>query len=104
VNRGRHWRHATKWFSYQLNDPKGEAKVLRLTFARADAGRHFDILVNGERIAEVELARDTVGDFYAKDYALPSELVQNAAGKLELMLVAREGSVAGGLYGLRLMR
>jgi hypothetical protein len=31
VNGGRHWRHASQWFSYQLNDPGREAKVLRLT-------------------------------------------------------------------------
>jgi hypothetical protein len=104
VNAGRHWRHATKWFSYQLNDPKREAKVLRLTFARVDGGRRFDIVVNGQRIAEVELATDEAQEFYTRDYALPTALVQNPNGKLEVKFVAKAGSVAGGLYGLRLLR
>jgi DUF1680 family protein len=104
VNGGRHWRHATGWFSYQLNDPKGEAKVLRLTFARADGGRRFDIVVNGQRIAEVELAPNEANEFYVRDYALPGTLLQTATGKLGVKFVAKEGSVAGGLYGLRLMR
>jgi DUF1680 family protein len=104
VNGGRHWRHATKWFSYRLNDPKGEARVLRLTYARVDAGRRFDILVNGQRIAEVELPGDEAQEFYTRDYALPAGLAQNGSGKLELKFVAKDSSIAGGLYGLRLLR
>jgi hypothetical protein len=104
VNGGRHWRHATKWFSYRLSDPKGEAKVLRLTFARVDAGRRFDIVVNGQRIAEVELPSDAAQEFYTRDYALPAALVQGAGGKLEVKFTAGQGSTAGGLYSLRLLR
>jgi len=104
INNGRHWRHASKWFSYQLNDPKHEAKTLRLTFARADAGRRFDVVVGGQRIAEVELAAGEAQEFYTRDFALPPALVQGANGKLEVKFVAQEGSMAGGLYGLRLLR
>jgi hypothetical protein len=104
VNQGRHWRHASKWFSYGLKDSKGEAKVLRLTFARTDAGRRFDILVNGQRIAEVELAADAAKEFYIRDYLLPLELVRSSGGKLWMTMKAKENSVAGGLYGLRLLR
>ena len=104
TNSGRHWRHATKWFSYRLSDPKGEAGVLRLTFARVDGGRRFDIVVNGERIAEVELPGDAAEEFYTRDYALPAALVQKGGGKLEVKFLAKEGSVAGGLYGLKLLR
>jgi hypothetical protein len=104
VNAGRHWRHASGWFSYRLNDPKGEARVLRLTFARVDGGRRFDILVNGELIAEVELPTDEAQEFYTRDYVLPAELVRGGSGKLEVKFVAKQGSVAGGLYGLKLLR
>jgi hypothetical protein len=104
VNHGRHWRHAKQWFSYQLKDPKHEAKLLRLTFARADAGRRFDIVVNGQRIGEVELSKDEAEEFYTRDYALPAALAQAEGGKLEVKFIAKEGSVAGGLYGLRLLR
>jgi hypothetical protein len=100
ITGGRHWRRAGKWFSYELKDPKGEAKLLRLTFARADAGKRFDILVNGERVAELELAGGEAQEFYTHDVALPPA----AAGRLEVKFVAREGSAAGDLYGLRLLR
>jgi DUF1680 family protein len=104
ITKGRHWRRASKWFSYQLNDPKREAKTLRLTFARADGGRRFDIVVNGARIAEVDLAKDDAQEFYTRDFALPAAAVQAAGGTLEIKFVAKEGSTAGSLYHLRLLR
>lgn len=104
VNSGRHWRHASKWFSYELNDPKGESRLLRLTFAKADAGRRFDVEVNGMLIAEVVLAADVAQDFYAVDYALPASITALKPRKLSIRFVAKQGSVAGGLYGLHLLR
>ncbi|MBQ5963967.1 glycoside hydrolase family 127 protein [Massilia sp. ZL223] len=104
INNGRHWRHATKWFSYELNDPKQEAKVLRLVFAKADAGRRFDILVNGQLLSSVTLTRVAQEEIYTVDLPIPDAMRQAANGKLSVRFVARPGSVAGGLYGLRLMR
>jgi DUF1680 family protein len=104
VNGGRHWRHACKWFSYELKDPKGEAKLLRLSFARADAGRRFDIEVNGVLLAEVALAGDSAQEFYTVDYPLPASVAQAKPRTLSVRFVAKQGSLAGGLYGLRLLR
>ncbi|MFC5460437.1 beta-L-arabinofuranosidase domain-containing protein [Massilia niabensis] len=104
ISKGGRWRHASKWFSYELNDPKGEAKLLRLTFARADAGRKFDILVNGQLLAKVALDAASAQEFYAVDYPIPDAMRQAASGKLSVRFVAAEGSIAGGLYGLRLLR
>jgi hypothetical protein len=99
------WRHARQWFSYELNDPQASARLLRLSFAKGDAGRRFDLLVNGQLIAEIELDRpDTPQDVYTRDFPLPAELVRAAGGKLSVKFVAKPGSIAGGLYGLRLLR
>jgi DUF1680 family protein len=107
INKGRHWRHATAWFSYDLKDRQGEARVLRLTFSKLDAGRKFDILLNGQPLASVELDATAPDEIYSRDFAIPPELAAAAlarGGKVELKFVARAGSVAGGLYGLRLLR
>lgn len=101
INSGRHWRHASQWFSYELNDKDGKARVLRLTFASADAGRKFDVLLNGQLLQTVELAREDQ-PFYSRDFAIPAGAARN--GKLEVKFVAQTGSMAGGLYGLRLLR
>jgi hypothetical protein len=99
INAGRHWRHAAGWFSYVLNNPKDEAKTLRLTFASSDAGRRFDILVDGRLLQSMALAKEGEA-FYTRDFALP----QGLGRKIEVKFVARDGSIAGGLYGLRLLR
>jgi len=102
--KGRHWRHATNWFSYDLTDKKSEARALRLTYSKGDAGRRFDILINGQLLAEVKLDATAPQELYTVDYPIPPALVAVAGGKLVVKFVAREGSVAGGLYGLRLLR
>ena len=104
INQGKHWRHATGWFSYDLNDKKLEARVLRLTYSKGDAGRQFDIVVNGQLLAQVTLDDKASEALYPVDYPLPPALVAAAKGKLTVKFVARSGSVAGGLYGLRLLR
>lgn len=104
INNGRHWRHATGWFSYELNDPKKEARVLRLSFAKVDAGRQFDILINGQVLANVTLKADAKEEIYTVDYPIPDALRVKANGKLSVRFVAKPGSIAGGLYGLRLLR
>ena len=101
INAGRHWRHATGWFSYRLNDKAGEGRLLRLTFAAVDAGRTFDILVNDRPLRTVTLQPDE-RPFYDLDIALPAGAA--ASGGLTVKFVARPGSLAGGLYGLKLLR
>ncbi|MFB9289135.1 beta-L-arabinofuranosidase domain-containing protein [Pseudoduganella plicata] len=101
VNAGRHWRHATGWFSYRLNDKAGEGRTLRLTFAAADAGRAFDIFVNGRLLRSMTLQPNERA-FYDVDVDVPAGAAQD--GTLTVRFVARPGSLAGGLYGLRLLR
>lgn len=100
-NGTRHWRHARSWFSYELKDPESAARVLRLTFASGDAGRKFDVLLNGRLLQEVTLERRGEA-FYTLDLPLPADAARE--GKLEVRFVAHAGSIAGGLYGLRLLR
>ena len=104
INNDRHWRQATEWFSYELYDPKKEAKVLRLTFARGDAGRQFDILLNGQVLANVTLTAHAKEEIYTVDYSIPEELRKSAKGRLVVQFVAKSESLAGKLYGLHLLR
>ncbi len=41
---------------------------------------------------------------YTRDFVLPPELVRAAGGHLTVRFVARPGSIAGGLYSLRLLK
>lgn len=100
INNGRHWRHAKGWFSYELNDREQQAKILRLAFSPADAGRKFDIVINGQLLQTVELAREPGDAIYTRDFTLPAGL----GTKISVKFVAQPGSIAGGLYGLRLLK
>lgn len=102
---GRQGRRATGWFSYELRDPGHQARSLRLTYSAADAGHAFRVLVNGNSLAKVELPAETGAQFYEKDYAIPWDWVIAAEdGRLTLRFEAEPGSVAGGIYGVRLLR
>lgn len=104
LNKGLHWRHATAWFSYELTDKKQEAKALRLSFSRLDAGRKFDVFINGQLVQAIVIAATSEQEIYTQDIAIPAALVKAAKGKLNVKFVAKPGSIAGGLYGLRLLR
>lgn len=104
LNKGMRWRHATHWMSYELNDKQRQAKHLRLTFSVLDAGRKFDLLINDKLIQSIQLTGDSPQEIYTRDFAIPAKLVSESNGKLIVKFVAHKGSIAGGLYGLRLLK
>ena len=55
---------------------------MRLTFARVDAGRQFDVLVNGVVLQSVAIEGDALGAFYTQEVAIPAALVGSAGGTL----------------------
>ncbi|RDV13010.1 glycosyl hydrolase [Pontibacter diazotrophicus] len=104
VHQDRHWRHASGWFSYDLKDTKKEARKLRVTYFGLDKDRHFDIYINGSLLKSVSLDGAMGDTFFDADYAIPEELVKSSNGVLEVKFAAQEGSVAGGVYGVRLLK
>ena len=105
VHQNRHWRHATGWFSYDLKDKNKEAAFLRITYFGLDKDRNFDILINNKKIATVKLDGSKGDQFYTVDYPIPAEIIKNAKNNiLTTKFQAHPGSVAGGIYGVRLMK
>lgn len=102
VNNGMHWRDASGYFQYRLANPELRAKTLRITYFKGDVNRQFDILLNDDVLASVTLpVGEPDTDFYTVDYPLSDEMKQSAA--LTLTFKASPGSVAGGIYGIRLV-
>ncbi|MGO4893150.1 beta-L-arabinofuranosidase domain-containing protein [Flavobacterium sp. W21_SRS_FM6] len=105
VNGQRHWRDATQWFSYQLADPQNQAKILRLTYFAGDQARHFSVWINDIKLADVSLTGDSEQAFYEVDYVISEAILKVAKnGKHEVKFVAKKDSIAGGLYGVRLLK
>jgi uncharacterized protein len=102
IHKNRHWRHATGWFSYDLKDPGNEAKTLRITYFGLDTGRTFDILINDRQLATVQLDGSRGDGFFEVDYHIPSDFI--VSNKCTVKFKAHEGSIAGGIYHVRLLR
>lgn len=104
VWRDRRFRHADGWFSYDLNTNEQRDLTLRLTYFGSDR-RDFDILINGELLAEVHLAAPQPGEFFDRDYPLSEEHVAAAQdASLTVTFRAKPGSMAGGIFDVRLLR
>ncbi|HEU4903637.1 MAG TPA: glycoside hydrolase family 127 protein [Flavisolibacter sp.] len=102
VYKDRHWRTAKGWFGYDLKNPAGEARTLRLTYYGLDRDRSFDLYVNDHLLQAVEL-KGTGGDrFFDVDYDLPQEVARQKL--LTVKFVAKDGLVAGGVYDVRVLK
>jgi len=101
---GRPGRRAAKWFSYDLPLAGGTASTLVVTYNRDNRrARSFEVVVDGERLAEERIPFDSESRFYDREYALPPALVRGKT-QLTIRFQAQEGSEIAAVYGLRLIR
>jgi uncharacterized protein len=101
---GRPGRRAARWFSYDLSVADQMPAALVVTYNRDNRrARTFEILVNGQRIAEESFAFDSESRFYDREYALPASLVQGKS-TLTIRFQATGTNEAAPVYGLRLTR
>lgn len=104
-NNGRHWRDSRAWFSYQLTDAGNAGTVLRLEYFSGDAGRQFSVQLNDQLLAEVTLQPQSSSGVYSIDYPISKVLLQRGHhGQHQLKFIAKPGSIAGGIYGIRLLK
>jgi uncharacterized protein len=104
---GGRWRDATSdgWFSYELTIAKAAPKYkLLVTYWGGDANnREFDILIDGTLTATVILNAAKPNEFMELTYAIPSQITANKK-TITVKFQAKPGKVAGGVYGLRLLK
>ena len=103
---GRPWRdaHDGGWFQYRMTVLPEEPVVLACTYwGSDDGGREFDILVDGEKLATVVLDSARPGEFCEVEYPLPEEFTRGKKTVL-VKFQAHDGKLAGGLFGLDVLR
>jgi uncharacterized protein len=101
---GRPGRRAAKWFSYDLPLAGGTPAALVVTYNRDNRrARSFDVLVEGQRVAEERFSFDSESRFYDREYSLPLALVQGKT-TLTIRFEAKDGNEIAPVYGLRLIR
>jgi hypothetical protein len=103
--RGERWRHAVGggWFSFDLKVLPDRPMVLLAKYWGSDTGRTFDIQVDGVKIATQTVNVNFPGDFFEVEYGIPPELTRGK-GKVTVRYEAPPDGVAGGLYGLAVLR
>jgi len=99
------WRDAIDggFFSYDLKVLPDTAQQLVLTYWGSDAGRDFDVVVEGRVLASESLRAESPGSQIERVYELPADLIAGKA-KITVRLQAKPGSSAGGIFGARVQK
>ncbi len=101
---GRKWRHAVNgWFQFDMAVTGAAPLQLLCTYWGGDAGREFDILIDGKGLTTQKLQNQKPNEFMEVAYALPPEWIQGK-GKVTVRFQAAPGSTAGGLFGCRVLK
>jgi hypothetical protein len=92
------------WFSYEVAvDPSQPVALIVTYWGGVWHLRVFDLLINGEKLTTQSLHTNRPGDFFDQVYAIPAELIMGKS-KITLRFQSRPGDIAGGIFGVRLMR
>jgi hypothetical protein len=101
---GRHWRHGRR-FQYTLDLRGATSADLVVTYYGSDRNRQFDVLVNDALLATEHLDGEKPGEFFERRYQLPEAVISvGAHARLTIRFSAHAGSIAGGVFDVRLMR
>lgn len=74
VNNDIHWRQAHGWFSYKLRNSNGKAAMLRVTYVHDTNSDRFEVLINGEKLAEERFENRAWGTVSIVEYQIPANL------------------------------
>lgn len=100
---GRRWRRG-EWFQYSLNTRGERAVELVVTYWGGDAGRGYDLLVNGQLLATEMLDDARPGQFIEKRYPIPARILDQATNGRVTVRFAAKSRPAAGVYDVRLMK
>ncbi len=101
----RSWRDARNggWFSYELAVLPGVPQELNCVYWGGDAGRTFDILVDGRKIATQRLSGEHPNGFMDVSYPLPPDLLEGKS-RITVRFQAPARGMAGGIFGLQTLK
>jgi hypothetical protein len=102
---GRSGREVRKdgFFSFDMKVEAGRPIALLFTYIGDDKNRSFDILVDGAKIASVELTGKATGKFYDEEYAIPADLLKDKTTVI-IKVQSTNGKTAGRVFGVRTIR
>ena len=104
LRNGRRWRRGA-WFQYALSTHEEKSVELAVTYWGGDAGRAYDILVNGDLLASEKMDNSKPNEFFEKRYRMPEKILSRAVnGRITIKFSTKPGEPAVGIYDVRLMK
>lgn len=101
---GRPGRRGSKWFSFDIAVDPAHPIALVITCNRDEwQDRSFEILVDGQRIAEQDIPRRGPVQFFDKEHPVPAELLKDKK-KVTVRFQAAKGKEIAAIYGIRMIR
>jgi len=91
------------WFSWDLKILPGQAQELAVTYWGEDRGRHFDVLVDGQKMATERLTGSHPGSYFDQIYTLSPEATKDKE-KVTLRIQGSRETWAGGVFGVRVLK
>ena len=92
------------WFAYEMAVDPDDAMLLIVTYwGGVWHARTFDLLVDGTHLATQMLHVNKPGEFFEMSYPIPPTLT-NGRRMVVVRFQSRPGDIAGGVFGLRMMR
>lgn len=101
---GRPGRTGRGWFSYDVPVEAGRPMTLVVTYhTDSRRPRTFEILVDGQRIAEQAFERSSTATFVDVEYPLPAELARGKQ-KVTVRFLGTQGNDIATVFGVRMIR
>jgi len=101
---GRAGRRAAKWFSYSVPVDASKPAALVLTYnSDTRQTRTFEILVEGQRVGEQTIPKNSESRFFDVEYPIPADLIRDKTSVV-VRVQGTNGSETAPIFGLRLIR
>jgi uncharacterized protein len=102
---GKMGREARKngFFAFDMKVQQGVSNILFCEYLGDDKNRTFDILIDGQKIAEEKLTGGETGKFFEKEYPITNELIKGKT-TVTVRIQANDHSTAGRVFGCRILR
>ena len=99
------WRDTRRFFTYRLAAGEGDKPLTLVARYRVcETGpRQFDVQVDGKTIFTEDLKNSGKRGFFYREMSIPKELTSGKKN-VEVKFAAKPGNIAGGLFGLWLVR
>ncbi len=91
------------WFSYDLKAIPDESLILQISYRGGRNDMGFDILVDGQKIAELTPTREQGHSLITVDYKLADELIKDKS-KVTVKFAAHTGQTTGYIFGVRMLK